>query len=62
MQGFDRQRLVSALLLAATALFLMASAPGFGYRRALRRAGIAVYAIAMAVVLVWVVLWLAGRQ
>jgi hypothetical protein len=57
---FDPQRLVAALMLAATALFLLAVAPGFRYRRAARIAAIAVFAVVFTGVVVWVVLWLAG--
>jgi predicted branched-subunit amino acid permease len=61
MQGFDQQRLVTGLILAATALFLVAVAPGFRYRRAARRAAIALYAAAAAAVVIGlIVLWLAG--
>jgi uncharacterized membrane protein len=56
----DRQRLVSALMLAATALFLLAVAPGFRYRRAARVAAITVYAVAFTGVVVWAVLWWLG--
>lgn len=58
--NFDRQRLGAGLVLAATALYLIAIAPGFRYRRAARRMAIAVYAIAFAGVAVWAVLWLLG--
>ena len=50
-----------ALTLLATAMYLIAVAPGFGWRRQLRLAAIGVYAIALAVVLGWIALWLAGR-
>ena len=60
MQGFDKQRLIATLTLSATALFLIAVAPGFRYRRAARRLAIAVYAITVVMVLGWVVLWLFG--
>ena len=60
--NFDRQRLVGALVLAATALFLVAVAPGFRYRRAARRVAVAVYAIVSAGVAVWAVLWLVGME
>jgi hypothetical protein len=58
--GFNRQRLIGALLTLATALFLMAVAPRFRYRRAARRASIAIYALVVAGVLTWVVLWALG--
>jgi len=57
---FDRQRLVAALMLAATALFLLAVAPGFRYRRAARIAAITVFAAVFTGVVVWVVLWWLG--
>jgi hypothetical protein len=57
---FDRQRLVAALMLAVTALFLLAVAPGFRYRRAARIAAITVFAIVFTGVVVWVVLWWLG--
>jgi len=58
--GFDRQRAVLALVLAATALYLMAVAPGFRYRRAARLAALAIYGAACALVLVLAALWLFG--
>jgi hypothetical protein len=57
---FDRQRLIGVLITLATALFLMAVAPGFPYRRAARRAAIVVYGAALIGVVAWVVLWLLG--
>jgi hypothetical protein len=57
----DPQRVAMALTLLATAMYLIAVAPGFGWRRQLRLAAIGVYAIALAVVLGWIALWLAGR-
>ena len=56
----DRQQLIGALITLATALFLMAVAPGFPYRRAARRAAMAVYGAALIGVAVWVGLWLLG--
>lgn len=58
--NFDQQRLVTGLILAATALFLVAVAPGFRYRRTARRAAIALYAAAAVVVIGLIVLWLMG--
>ncbi|HWB49342.1 MAG TPA: hypothetical protein VG651_09550 [Stellaceae bacterium] len=57
---FDAQRLIAALLAAATALFLMSGAPGFRYRRQMRIAAVAVYGALLAAILVWVALWLVG--
>jgi hypothetical protein len=45
MNGFDRQRLVAALMLAATALFLIAQRVPSRYRRALQIAAITVFAV-----------------
>jgi hypothetical protein len=60
MHGIDRQQLIGALVTLATALFLMAVAPQFPYRRAARIAAIAIYGCVLAGVLVWVALWLLG--
>ena len=60
MNGFDRQRLVAALMLAVMVLYLLARAPGFRYRRAARIAAITVFTVVVAGLVVWVVLWLAG--
>jgi hypothetical protein len=56
----DRQQLIGVLITLATALFLMAVAPRFRYRRAARRATIVVYGAALIGVVAWVVLWLLG--
>jgi hypothetical protein len=60
MNGFDRQRLVAALMLAATALFLIAQRVPSRYRRALQIAAITVFAVVFTGVAVWVVLWWLG--
>ena len=60
MTGFDRQRLVSALVLASTALFLIAVAPWFPYRRAAQRVAVAGYVLAAGIVIAWVAAWLLG--
>ena len=60
MQGFDTQQLVVAVTLVATVLFLMSGAPGFRYRRQARIGSIVVYCAALAIVVAWVLLWLAG--
>jgi hypothetical protein len=56
------QRAISALILVATLMYLVSVAPGLRYRRAMRAVALAVYAIAMGVVLVWVGLWIMGAQ
>jgi hypothetical protein len=61
MQIMDRQQLISALMLAATALYLIAAAPGFRYRRATRIAALALYGVAVAVALVFVGIWFIRR-
>jgi len=58
IHGLDRQRLILALVLAATALFLIAVAPGFRYRRAARTMAVTVYAVAFVGVCAWIFLWL----
>lgn len=50
--------MLSALVLAATALFLMAVAPGFRWRRQARAAALIVYGAAVLGVVVYIVLWL----
>jgi hypothetical protein len=61
MHGFNGERLIAALALLATLMYLIAVAPGFGrYRRATRIIAIAVYALALAVALAGAVLWLLG--
>jgi multisubunit Na+/H+ antiporter MnhB subunit len=60
MPGFNEERIVPALVLLATAMYLIAVAPGFRRRRSLRIAAIAVYAFAFAVAAGLVLLWLAG--
>jgi hypothetical protein len=59
IHGLDRQRLVLALILAATALYLIAVAPGFRHRRAARTMAVTVYAAVFIGVCAWVVLWFA---
>jgi len=61
MNAFDPQRLTRALILLATSMYLIAVAPGFGWRRQLRLAAVGVYGVALAMVLGWIALWLMGR-
>jgi hypothetical protein len=62
IHGIDRQRLILALILAATALYLIAVAPGFRYRRVARTMAISVYAVAFIGVCAWVVLWFSEAE
>lgn len=57
---FDLQRLIAAVLLAATALFLIAQWLGGRHRRAMMIASIAVYGALVAGVVVYIGLWFAG--
>jgi hypothetical protein len=57
---FDAQRLVMALMLAATALYLIAATPGFRYRRAARILAVTVYAVVFIGVCGWAALWFAA--
>ncbi len=54
----DRNRLVGALVLLVTALFVSGSLLSPRYRALARRAAIAGFLVALAVVLVWVAAWL----
>ncbi|HTW51932.1 MAG TPA: hypothetical protein VME45_08575 [Stellaceae bacterium] len=56
----NRNQMISALVLAATALFLCSVAPGMRWRRQARIAAIAVYGAAFVAVVVYVVLWAGG--
>jgi hypothetical protein len=62
MQGFNEERIVPALLLAATAMYLIAIAPGFRYRQAARIAAISIYAGAFIGVCAWVVVWFSASD
>jgi len=57
VQAFDRGRLIAALATAATALYLMAVAPGMRYRRAARVLALLLYATAVVAALAWAALW-----
>jgi len=62
MNGFDRQRLFSALLLLAMALFVSAGAPfAARWRRQIRFAAIAGFCIALAMALGEIAVWLIAR-
>jgi len=52
--------MISALVLAATALFLFSVAPGMRFRRQARIAAIAIYGAGFLAIVVYVVLWAAG--
>jgi hypothetical protein len=60
MQGFSEERIGPALLLLATAMYLIAVAPGFRYRRAARAIAITLYAGVFLGAVAWVLLWSAG--
>ena len=61
MNGFDRQRLLSALILAVMALFVASGTPPAArWRRPLRAATIVGFLIALAIALVEIALWWAG--
>jgi len=63
MNSVDRQRLLTALILAVMALFVSAGAPGAGrWRRQLRGAAIVGFAVAVALALVEIGLWLTGAE
>ena len=56
----DRGQLIYALVLAATALFVLSGMVGFRHRRAVRIAAVAVYGAGFLAVAVYAALWLAG--
>jgi hypothetical protein len=59
MNGFDRQRLLSALMLVVVGLFVSAGLPQAArWRRHLRLASIIGFVIAVTVVLGEIVVWL----
>lgn len=57
---FDLQRLIAAVLLAATALFLMSQRLGGRHRRAAMVGAIAIYGALAAGIVIYVGLWFAG--
>jgi hypothetical protein len=56
----DLNRMISALVLVATALFLMTMAPRFRWRRQARVAALAIYGATLVGILVYIALWLSG--
>jgi hypothetical protein len=58
----DRQQIVAALVAGATVLFLASGASWFRYRRPARIAALAVYAVALVAVLIWIGMWLTGTD
>jgi hypothetical protein len=56
----DLNRMISALVLVATALFLMTMAPRFRWRRQARLAALAIYGATLVGILVYIALWLSG--
>ncbi len=58
MTGFDRQRVLSALVLVVMALFVASGAPGAGrWRRPLRLAAIIAFAVVLVLALGEVGAW-----
>ena len=60
LSGLDRNRLIGALVLLVSALFVSGTLVGPRYRALARRVAVAGFLIALAVVLVWVAAWLAS--
>jgi hypothetical protein len=61
MNGFDRQRLISALILVVMALFVSSGvAPAARWRRPLRLAAIVGFLTTVALVLAEIAFWWAG--
>ena len=57
---FNPNQTISALVLVATALFLMTMAPWFPWRRQARIAALAIYGATLLGVVVYIALWLCG--
>ena len=63
MSGFDRQRVLSALILVIIVLFVFAGSPFAGrWRRGLRLAAVVVFFIGLAAALVDIFFWWIGRD
>ena len=63
MNGLDRHRLLTALILVAMALFVAAGAPfATAWRRPLRRAAILGFVVAVALALGDIVYWWIGQE
>jgi hypothetical protein len=61
MNGFDRQRMLSALILVVITLFVFSGAPfGLRWRRELRLAAVIVFFIGLAAALVEILFWWIG--
>ena len=61
MNPFERQRLISALILLVIAAFVAAQyGPAARWRRQLRAAAVGGFALALLVALVEIALWLSG--
>ncbi len=61
MNGFDRQRLLTGLILVVMALFVASSvAPAMRWRRPLRLAAITGFFIALALAFTEIALWWSG--
>jgi hypothetical protein len=58
LSDLDRNRLIGALVLLVTALFVSGTLVGPRYRALARRAAIAGFLVALGVVLVWVAVWI----
>jgi hypothetical protein len=62
MDHFDRQQLLTALILVVTALFVASGLPpALRWRRQLRLAAIVGFLVALAAALAEIALWWAGR-
>jgi hypothetical protein len=59
-QPIDTGRLISALVLATTALYLLCGRLRAPYNRLARNAALAIYGIALAGALIYAGLWLLG--
>jgi hypothetical protein len=58
--NLDRQQLIGALVLLVSALFVASRVVKPPYQAWIKRASIAGFLLALAVVVVWIVIWLAS--
>lgn len=60
MPNLDRQQLVGALMLLVMALFVGRNLVNEPYRKSMQKVLVALYLLAVAIILVWVAQWLFG--
>jgi hypothetical protein len=59
--NLDRQQLVAALVLLVSALFVASRVVKPPYQASIKRASIGGFLLALAVVVVWIIIWLVSQ-